>query len=60
MLENRSDRFAFLLIDDQASIVEIIPQRDILSHPHSLLLRGGNFIPNAFSGQSVASGTSHQ
>src|SRR5690242_15692491 len=37
-------------VDDERPLARVIAQRHVAAHPHALLLRGGDFIADAFAG----------
>src|SRR6266568_8378578 len=37
-------------VDDKGSLARLIAERHIATHPHPLLLRGGNLVADAFAG----------
>src|SRR5665213_3596002 len=48
--EDRTNGLSFLFVGDELAISDVIPERDIASHPHALLLRGGKLVPDALAG----------
>src|ERR1700730_12642356 len=37
-------------VDDERALVGVVAKRDIAAHPHALLLRGGDLVADAFTG----------
>lgn len=49
MSENLSDLLGFLFIDMQLPIFVVVTKGNDATHPHTLLFRGGYFVPDAFT-----------
>ena len=39
-----TDQFGFAFIDDELTVADVIAERDGISHPQALLLRGGDLV----------------
>src|SRR4051812_48905478 len=48
--EDAAHRLGLGRVDDQCALVGVIAQRHIAAHPHALLLRGGDLVADAFTG----------
>jgi hypothetical protein len=48
-IEDRSDRFGFRRIDDEFAVFDVITQRNVAPHPHSLLLRRRHLVPDSLA-----------
>src|SRR5436309_9528638 len=48
--EDAADGLGLGRVDDERALVGVIAQRDISAHPHALLLRCGDLVADAFTG----------
>ena len=48
-LEDHSDGRGFGLVDDQLAVLDVIAERHEPAHPHALLARGGELVPDALA-----------
>src|SRR5712671_2692179 len=48
--EDAAYRLGLGRVDDERALVDVIAQRHIAAHPHTLLLRGGDLVADAFTG----------
>ncbi len=48
--EDGAHGLGFCLVDDQRAVVGLVAERHEAAHPHALLLRGGDLVPDALAG----------
>jgi hypothetical protein len=48
--EDLADSFRFLKVDDELSLCQVAPQRNVTAHPDTFLLRRSNFVADSLSG----------